>query len=155
MADLQNVVSRRHFLGIAGLLGLSLTGLAACTTQTVTPTAGPSGAGGTTTSGRSKFSSTVVAQTVSVAADPSGALKWDRAEYTAAAGDVTFVVVNQSPVPHQFGVEGNGINYASDNLQTGTTTNLTIMGLKAGDYMIVCDYPGHREAGMVAKLTVK
>ena len=102
----------------------------------------------------SKFYSQVVDQKVSVAADPTGALRWDKTEYTATAGDVTFVVANPSPVQHQFGIEGNGISYQSGNLGGGTTTNLTIKGLPPGEYMIVCNFPGHREGGMVAKLTV-
>lgn len=102
----------------------------------------------------SKFYSQVVDQKVNVAADPSGGLRWDKTAYTAAAGDVTFVVNNPSPVQHQFAVEGNGISYQSGNLGGGTTTNLTIKGLPPGEYMIVCNFPGHKEGGMVAKLTV-
>ena len=124
---------------------------------------GASSTGGTGASGGdvpnapykgSKFFSQVVDQKVSVAADPSGALKWDKTEYTAAAGDVSFVVSNPSPVQHQFGVEGNGIAYESGNLGGGTTTNLTIKNLPPGEYQIVCNFPGHKEGGMVAKLTV-
>ena len=66
----------------------------------------------------------------------------------------TFVVNNPSPVQHQFGVEGNGISYESGNLGGGTTTNLTIKGLPPGEYQIVCNFPGHKEGGMIAKLTV-
>ena len=102
----------------------------------------------------SKFFSQVVDQKVSVAADPTGGLKWDKSAYTAPAGDVTFVVSNPSPVQHQFGVEGNGISYESGNLGGGTTVNLTIKGLPPGEYTIVCNFPGHKEGGMVAKLTV-
>jgi plastocyanin len=105
--------------------------------------------------GGNRFWSDVTAQQVTVAADPSGALRWDQAEYTAPAGDVTFVVKNPSPVQHQFGIEGNGINYQSGNISGGnTTTNLTLRGLPAGEYQIVCNFPGHKEGGMVAKLIV-
>lgn len=55
---------------------------------------------------------------------------------------------------HQFGIEGNGLMYESGNLDPNTTTNLTIMGLKAGTYDVVCNFPGHKAAGMVAKLVV-
>ncbi len=102
-----------------------------------------------------QFSSDVVAQQVAVAADPSGALRWDKQEYTAQAGDVTFVVKNPSQVTHQFSVEGNGVNYKSPNIKPGSTNNYTIKGLPAGTYQIICNYPGHKQAGMVATLTVK
>jgi len=105
--------------------------------------------------GGSRFWSEVAAQQVAVSADPSGALRWDKAEYTSTTGDVTFVVKNPSPVQHQFGVEGNGISYQSGNISGGnTTTNLTIKGLPPGEYMLVCNFIGHREGGMVAKLVV-
>lgn len=103
----------------------------------------------------SRFWSEVAAQKADVAADPSGALRWDKTEYTATTGDVTFVVKNPSPVQHQFAVEGNGVSYQSGNLSGGSTNNLTIKGLPPGEYLIVCNFPGHKEGGMVAKLTVK
>jgi len=102
-----------------------------------------------------QFSSEVVAQQVAVSADPSGALRWDKQEYTAQAGDVTFVVKNPSQMTHQFSVEGNGVNYKSPNIKPGSTNNFTIKGLPAGGYQIVCNYPGHKAGGMVATLTVK
>jgi uncharacterized cupredoxin-like copper-binding protein len=100
------------------------------------------------------FSGEPAAQRVEVAAVPDGTLRWDRQEYRAQAGDVTFVVRNPSPVAHRFGVEGNGVNAHSPDLPSKKTGSYTLRGLKAGEYTIVCNYPGHREAGMVAKLIV-
>lgn len=105
--------------------------------------------------GGSKFYSEVVAQKVEVVADPSGAIRWTQAEYTAPAGDVTFVVQNPGPVGHQFGVEGNGIKYESPNFSGNTTNSYTIKGLPPGEYQIVCNFSGHKQAGMVSKLIVK
>ncbi len=118
------------------------------------------GGGGATVKGGSQYGGTdflaeVVAQKVNVAADASMALKWDKTAYTATAGDVTFVVKNPSPIEHQFTVEGNGISYSSPTLKAGSTTNLTIKGLKPGTYKILCEIAGHSEAGMVATLTVQ
>lgn len=144
----------------AGLLLLMLSiALVACGT-------GTSGASNTkatsaaTVKGGSQYGGTdffadAVAQTVTVTADANMALKWDKTAYSATAGDVTFVVKNPAPIEHQFTVEGNGINYTSPTLKGGSTTNLTIKGLKAGEYKILCKIAGHTEAGMVAKLTVK
>ena len=101
------------------------------------------------------FSGDTVAQQIQVAADPSGALKWDKATYEAQAGDVTFVVTNKSSAFHNFAVEGPNVTAQSKNFGGNTTTTYTIKGLKAGEYLIVCNYPGHRSAGMVAKLNVR
>jgi len=157
MAAWQRPVSRRRFLGALGALTLGTAALAACgTTATATTGAASGGAGGAVpngTYGGTKFSGTVATQKVAVAA-VQGALKWDKAQYTATAGEVTFVVQNPGPMQHQFGIEGNGLMYESGNLDPNTTTNLTIMGLKAGPYDVVCNFPGHKAAGMVAKLVV-
>lgn len=146
----QRPVSRRHFLGLLGAMALGAATLAACGN---TASGGAGGEVSNGTYGGSKFTSAVTAQKVDVSA-VQGAVKWDKAQYTATAGDVTFVVKNPGPMPHQFGIEGNGIQYESGNLDPNTTTNLTITGLKAGTYDVVCNFPGHKAAGMVAKLVV-
>jgi len=161
-------VSRRRFLTMVGGVALGAAALAACGSN-ATATTGSTGGAGTTgtavstgsaggdvsngTYGGTKFFSTVADQKVDIAATTTG-LKWDKTEYTAKAGDVTFVTKNPATFPHQLGIEGNGIMYESGDLVANTTTNLTIKGLKAGSYDVVCNYPGHKAAGMVAKLTV-
>src|SRR3990170_708141 len=65
--------------------------------------------------------------------------KWAPKDVSVAAGDATFNVVNKGTVEHNFVVED----------PKGK------VNLKAGKYAIVCTVPGHREAGMVATLTVK
>ena len=111
--------------------------------------------GGLATAGGDQFGSDVVDQRVAVAANPTGALRWDRSTYEATAGDITFVVGNRSPMTHQFTLEGNGVTYRSKNLAPGTTTNLTVRALPAGEYQLSCDYAGHKQAGMVARLVVR
>ena len=102
-----------------------------------------------------KFSSKEAAQTVAVRVDPSGRLAWERAAYTAVAGDVTFVVSNPGRLPHAFAIEGPGVKAQSAVFEHGTTNHYTLQGLQAGVYRIVCPVPGHREAGMTALLQVK
>ncbi len=155
MAEWHGPVSRRRFLVLAGGAALGAAALAACGTS-ANAAAGPtSGVGDVPngTYGGSKFSGAVAAQRVAIAATTTG-LQWDKAQYAATAGDVTFVVTNPAPFPHQLGVEGNGVRYESGELGPNTTTNLTIRGLKAGEYELVCNFPGHKAAGMVARLTV-
>ena len=117
--------------------------------------AGSAAAGGGASATSATFTSDAVAQVVNVAADPSGELKWDQASYEAKAGDVTFQVANKSVITHNFAIEGNGIKVQSKDFGPNTTSNFTLKGLKAGEYTIVCNFAGHREAGMVAKLVVK
>ena len=103
----------------------------------------------------SAFTAGTVAQQVQIAADPGGSPKWDKVGYAAQAGDVTFVVTNASPMMHNFAVEGVGVQAQSKNFAGKTTNSFTLKGLRPGDYLIVCTFAGHREAGMVAKLTVR
>jgi uncharacterized cupredoxin-like copper-binding protein len=125
-------------LGVIAALGV---GLAAC--------------GGGEDAGAGGFSTVVAAQQVVVAADPSGALRWDRTSYEATTGEITFVVRNPSPVVHQFSLEGNGVSYKSPNIKSKATASYTVANLPPGEYQLVCNFPGHKAAGMVAKLTVR
>lgn len=140
---------RRYFQilpAIALLLALGVL-LAACgATNGGREARGGSGSGG-------GFVSEQAAQRVEVVADPEGLLKWTQDDYRATAGDVTFVVKNPSPSRHNFVVEGNGVKATSPTFGTGEQT-YTLKGLQPGEYLIVCTVPGHREAGMVAKLIV-
>ena len=68
---------------------------------------------------------------------------------------MTFVVANPGPVPHNFVVEGDGLRVESPAFKANSTNNYTLSGLAPGEYQIVCTLPGHREAGMVAQLTVR
>lgn len=129
--------------GMAALLALGLgAALAGCAGAD----AGPPASGG--------FSDEVTANRIAVSADPQGTLRWERAAYAGTAGDATFVVQNPSPTAHNFVLEGPGLKVASKTIGAKQTANLTLKGLAPGEYRIVCTLPGHREAGMVAKLTL-
>lgn len=101
------------------------------------------------------FSGEAAAQQIPVAVDSSGALKWDRTTYEAQSGDVTFVVTNKSSSTHNFAVEGPNVTAQSPNFGSNTTNMFTLKGLKPGTYQIVCNFPGHKAAGMVATLIVQ
>ncbi len=82
--------------------------------------------------------------------------KWTPKDVNVAAGDVTFNVVNKGTVEHNFVVEDpkGKVVKEVDSIQPGKSAQVKVT-LKAGKYAIVCTVPGHREAGMVATLTVK
>ena len=90
---------------------------------------------------------------LTLTADPSGALSFDTTELTAAAGEVTIELVNDSGMPHNVEVEGNGVEEVSDTISEGST-ELTLT-LEPGEYEYYCAIPGHREGGMEGTLTVQ
>ena len=92
-------------------------------------------------------------ETLMLAADPGGALAFDQTELTAAAGEVTIEFTNESGIPHNVEVEGNGVEEVSETITEGSTS-LTLT-LEPGEYEFYCAVPGHREGGMEGTLTVE
>jgi plastocyanin len=90
---------------------------------------------------------------ITLTADPGGAFAFDMTELTAPAGEVTIELVNDSGIPHNVEVEGNGVEEVSETITEGTT-ELTLT-LEAGEYEFYCAVPGHREGGMEGTLTVE
>ena len=93
------------------------------------------------------------AVTIMLAADPGGDLAFDQTELTAAAGEVTIELMNESGIPHNVEVEGNGVEEVSETISEGSTS-LTLT-LEPGEYEFYCAVPGHREGGMEGTLTVE
>jgi plastocyanin len=91
--------------------------------------------------------------TLALAADPSGAIKFDKTSLTAPAGKVTIDFTNESQVPHAVEVEGNGVEEETDTV-TGGKATLTA-DLKPGTYTFYCPVGDHREDGMEGTLTVQ
>jgi uncharacterized cupredoxin-like copper-binding protein len=89
-----------------------------------------------------------------LSADPSGQLKFDKTSLDAKAGKVTITMDNPAPVPHAIAVEGNGVDKDGETVQKGGTSTVSV-DLKPGSYTFYCPVPGHRQAGMQGKLTVK
>ncbi|MGH3042050.1 MAG: plastocyanin/azurin family copper-binding protein [Gaiellaceae bacterium] len=91
--------------------------------------------------------------TIMLTADPGGELAFDTTELTAAAGEVTIELMNDSGIPHNVEVEGHGVEEVSDTISSGST-ELTL-DLEPGEYEFYCAVPGHREGGMEGTLTVE
>jgi plastocyanin len=136
---------RRHLpLLLAAALVLAL-GVAACGgddddggSSPAPAATGESGGGGTS---------------LTLTADPDGALAFDTTGLTASAGEITITLVNESTMPHNVAIEGNGVDEVSDTI-TESTTELTVT-LEPGEYTFYCAVPGHRAAGMEGTLTVE
>jgi uncharacterized cupredoxin-like copper-binding protein len=92
--------------------------------------------------------------TLSIPADPGGALSYTFADAAAKAGKVTVESPNKSSTDHDIAVEGNGVNAKGPVVSNGGVSKFTV-DLKPGEYTFFCTVPGHREGGMEGKLTVK
>ena len=93
-------------------------------------------------------------ETLQLAADPSGALKFDPTTLEASAGQVTIDFTNDSSVPHNVTIEGNGIEEVASDTVTGDKSSVKA-DLPAGTYTFYCSVDGHKAAGMEGTLTVK
>lgn len=90
--------------------------------------------------------------TVSLKADPAGAIKFDTTHLTAKAGTVTIAMTNASQVPHAIAVEGHGVD-KDGKVVMGGTSKVTV-ALKPGTYTFYCPVDGHEKEGMKGTLTV-
>jgi uncharacterized cupredoxin-like copper-binding protein len=79
-------------------------------------------------------------------------LDFDQDAYEATAGEVTFFYENDGSLPHTLRIDG--IDEDEFKLSVGDTDEGSVE-LEAGEYVLFCDVPGHREAGMEADLTVE
>lgn len=70
---------------------------------------------------------------------------------TAAPGRVTIDVSNDGAIPHNLSVVGEA---KTSDLNGGESELLTLENLAPGTYTVICDIPGHVEAGMETILVV-
>lgn len=97
-------------------------------------------------------------------------------ESSAPAGDVTFDITNDAEQTHEFVVfktdlaedqlptnedgdvdeEGEGVEHIDEieDVAGGSTQSLTVT-LDAGNYVLICNLPGHYRQGMHASFTVE
>ncbi len=87
-------------------------------------------------------------------ADPSGQLAYITTKATAEAGPLEIESENESSTPHDIAIEGNGVSEKGATVTNGGVSKLKA-NLKAGIYTYYCTVQGHREGGMLGKLTVK
>jgi plastocyanin len=93
------------------------------------------------------------ATTLTLKADPKGALKFDKKTLTAKAGKVTIKMTNPSPLMHNVAIKGNGVNKKGKIVGKGGVSTVTAT-LKKGKYTFYCSVPGHEAGGMKGTLTV-
>jgi plastocyanin len=86
-----------------------------------------------------------------VDADPTGQLAFVTNKAQAKPGEITVKMVNKSGTPHDIVIDGKG---KGEVVQNGGTSQFKA-NFTAGTYTYYCSVPGHRQAGMEGKLTVK
>ncbi len=91
---------------------------------------------------------------INIPAAESGALAYEFASAEAPAGPLKLLSPNESTVPHNIAIEGGGLNEEGEVVQGGGVSEISVT-VKAGEYTFYCSVPGHREGGMLGKLTVK
>ncbi|HEY4689135.1 MAG TPA: cupredoxin domain-containing protein [Anaerolineae bacterium] len=76
--------------------------------------------------------------------------------FTAKVGDeITFNITNKGTIEHNFVLfDPSGKEIGRAAIAIGQSTSVKIKPAAAGEYLIECDIPGHKDAGMTAKLTV-
>src|SRR3954468_4831089 len=89
--------------------------------------------------------------TLEIDTDKTGQLAYVTDRATATAGKLTVESKNDASIPHDIVIDGKG-NGAE--VQGGGVSKFSATFAK-GTYTFYCSVPGHRQAGMVGKLTVK
>jgi plastocyanin len=84
-------------------------------------------------------------------ADPNGQLAFVTNQATGTPGQITVKMTNKSGTPHDIVIDGKG---KGEVVQGGGTSQFSA-DFTAGTYTFYCSVPGHRQAGMQGKLTVK
>jgi plastocyanin len=138
------------------LVGISACGSSSSSSTSAANKPAPLNPASTSTSGASTTPSASTGGGTSIAADPSGQLKFDKTALSAKSGKVTITFTNSSSVPHNFTIAqgtGGSVVGATPTFAGGKKT-LSVK-LKPGTYTFYCSVPGHRQAGMQGTLTVK
>jgi plastocyanin len=136
----------RRALPFVILFSALALGVAACGNNNEAATTG--GGGATTSAGGGG------GETLKIAADPGGALKFDQTSLEASAGSVTIDFTNDSSLQHNVTLDGPGVEDEGTDTVTGSSTSVTL-DLQPGEYTFYCSVDGHRAAGMEGKLVVK
>jgi uncharacterized cupredoxin-like copper-binding protein len=103
-----------------------------------------------------------------LAVDGTNELRFEPDEYTIPAGQEVTVELTSDGVEHDFVIEGvadfaEGGEQEEDlpegdvevvHADAGETASGTVTVNEPGTYEVYCNIPGHREAGMLATLTV-
>jgi outer membrane protein assembly factor BamB/plastocyanin len=118
------------------------------------PTAAPPTTTTATTTTKAATAPTA-ASVIKIEANPTGLLKYTESAITANAGDDTVSFTNNSPLEHDVVIENSAKKILGQTPIFDHGTKSFKVTLTPGTYAYFCSVPGHREAGMEGKLTIK
>lgn len=93
------------------------------------------------------------ARTLTLSADPTNKLAFNKKFLKAEAGKVTIVMTNPSILPHNVAIKGKGADLKGKIVPKGGTSTVTAT-LKEGFYTFYCSVPGHEAGGMKGTLKI-
>jgi plastocyanin len=93
-------------------------------------------------------------RTLALAADPTGALRFDKTRAAVLAGRVTVRLTNDSTVEHNVTIARGSETLGATKTITDAKDTLTVE-LARGEYVFFCSVAGHRASGMEGELTVE
>ena len=111
------------------------------------------GGGAEATQAETTAGSGAASQTLELAADAGGALRFDQDSLEANAGEVVIVMDNPSSVPHNVSLKGGGVDEQGEVVGKGEQSEVTAT-VEPGTYTFYCSVPGHEAAGMKGELVV-
>ncbi len=127
--------------------GAATSSTAAATSSSSTPTA-------SSTSAAARAPSSGGSGHLSIAANPGGALMFDKTSLVAKAGKVTITFTNKAPLGHNFTLMGPGGQPVGSTPTFHGGSKTLAVTLKPGKYTYICSVPGHAQGGMMGTLTV-
>lgn len=134
---------------------LALAGCGSSSSSSSSTTAAAPATTAATTATAATPTTAAASSSLSVAADPEGALKYDRTALTAKAGAVSIAFTNKAPLEHNLTIESStGAKVGATPTFSGGARTVTAT-LAPGTYKFYCSVPGHRQAGMEGTLVVK
>jgi plastocyanin len=140
------------------VLVLGLTALAGCggsSNGSSSSASTPASPATQSSSAATSSTPTGASQTLSLAANTEGQLKYDKSSLSAQAGKVSIAFTNTASLPHNVTVASSSgaVVGATPTFQGGSKT--VTLNLKPGAYKFYCSVPGHRAGGMEGTLTVQ
>ncbi len=145
----------RAAVALAAVAALAVAGVAGCGDDDDSGAAPTTTEAPATTAPPAATATAPTTASVKVDADPSGQLAFVQKSLTAPAGADVFILTNDSSVPHNLEIEGNGVQAGPSATVSGGENAQLKVTLTPGTYQFFCDIPGHREAGMEGTLTVQ